>query len=112
LLSGFYDRTDATCAGGSGLPREVVDECAEINLAPGADRPVRLEVALPQLDVSNARRLEGLINDRLDRGESVVVVLRNGQRYPIGPSLTSRIATKSCTTEELADRTTGTRGRG
>jgi hypothetical protein len=105
LLSGIYDRTDASCVGGGGLPRpEFLDECAEINLAPGADRPVRLEVQLPQLEVSNARRLEALINDRLDRGESVVVVLRNGQKYRIGPSLTNRIATKSCTTEELAGR--------
>ena len=112
LLSGIYDRTDASCAGG-GLPRpEVLDECAEINLAPGADRPIRLEVLLPQLEVSNARRLEAMINNRLDRGESVVVVLRNGQKYPIGPSLTNRIATKSCATEELAGRIIGSRGRG
>jgi hypothetical protein len=97
LLTGFLGRGDSTgCAGGAAVRQDAAEECAKLNLAPGAAKPVHLEVPLPQLEARSARRLGAVINEKLERGESVVVVLRGGQKVPVGPPLTFHVDARAC----------------
>ena len=99
LLSGFIGRGDsAACGGGPGVARTAGpgEECVELNLAPGGDEPVRLQFPLPQLQVTTAKRFGALINEKLQRGETIVLLLPNGQRYPVGPALTGRVEASTC----------------
>lgn len=97
LLTGFVGRGDSTgCAGGEAVRQDPAEECARLNLAPGAAKPVHLEVPLPQLEARSARRLSAVINEKLERGESVVVVLRSGQKVPVGPPLTLHVDARAC----------------
>ncbi len=100
LLSGFYDPADAGCHGAAVVrAAEPSEECAELMLSRGAERPVRFEVPLPQLGAASANRLGALINHRLEEGENVVVLLELGQKYPIEPSRTRGVAVSSCSSE-------------
>jgi hypothetical protein len=98
VLSGFIARTASNCDGGGagGVKDELDHRCAELFLAPGAANSTRLHIPLPQLEARNARELAGEINDRLDRGETVVLKLREGQKYPVGPRLTREVAAREC----------------
>ena len=97
LLTGFLGRGDSTgCAGGGAVRQVAAEECARLNLAPGAAKPVHLEVPLPQLEARSARRLGAVLNEKLERGESVVVVLRGGQKVPVGPPLTLHVDARAC----------------
>lgn len=96
LLTGFLGRGDSTGCAGVVRPQDAAEPCAELNLAPGAEKPLRLVVPLPQLEARNARRLGAVINEKLGRGESVVVVLRGGQTVPVGPPLTHHVDARAC----------------
>jgi hypothetical protein len=96
LLTGFLGRNDSTPCAGAARLQEAEEECAVLNLTPGAEKPVRLEVPLPQLEARSARRLGALINEKLDQGESVVLELGGGQKVPVGPPLTHHVDARAC----------------
>jgi hypothetical protein len=100
LLSGIYGRADAACGGGS-MREEPEDEdgCAKVIIRPGEPHSTRIEVPLPQLGAKNARRLGELINEKLTRGDTVMLIRRQGDRYRIEPQLTEEVATKPCRTD-------------
>jgi hypothetical protein len=94
LLSGLYSCPPPTSAGAK--PPEPIDECAELTITTAAQQEHTIQVLLPQYEARNVKRLRAFVDDRLEKGQVVTLIMTGGEPFSIRPDDTAEIAAKTC----------------
>ena len=94
LLSGLYSCPPHATAGAK--PPEQIDDCAELTITTVAQQEHTIHVLLPQYEAKNVKRLRAFVDDRLESGEVVTLIMTGGEPFSIRPDETASLATKTC----------------
>jgi hypothetical protein len=73
-----------------------VDECAELTITTDALEERTIQVLLPQFEAKNVKRLRSYVEDRLNKGHVVTVIMTGGEPFSISPDGTRDIEAKTC----------------